>query len=190
MMYAPRGFAHAILTRRARHRGDLFRQRALRAGRGARLALERPALRPRWPIAPQEVSAKDASWPDFDPDLSRRRDVEELRVRVLLTGASSFTGFWFASRLAAAGAQVDGARCAAGRRLMTACAPSGCGGSPRCAEIVADCPFGAERFVDLIRARVVRRPLPPRRRGARLPRRRFRRARRRRRQHPQHRARR
>jgi nucleoside-diphosphate-sugar epimerase len=73
-------------------------------------------------------------------------------VKILFTGASSFTGFWFARQLKAAGAQVtaalrgapetyQGVRAGRARRLAQE------------AEIVADCPFGSARFVELIRAR-------------------------------------
>jgi UDP-glucose 4-epimerase len=73
-------------------------------------------------------------------------------VKILFTGASSFTGFWFAGRLAAAGAEVtaalrgrpatyQGVRAERVSRLAHA------------VEIAPDCPFGGERFVDLIRAR-------------------------------------
>ena len=73
-------------------------------------------------------------------------------MKVLITGASSFTGFWFVNQLAAAGAQVTAALRGA---------PAGYGGvraerlrrlAPS-AEIVADCAFGGERFVGLLRAR-------------------------------------
>jgi UDP-glucose 4-epimerase len=67
-------------------------------------------------------------------------------MKVLFTGASSFTGYWFVNRLAAEGAQVtaalrsvpEGLRAERVRGLR--------------AEIVADCAFGTERFVELIRA--------------------------------------
>ncbi|MDQ0512171.1 NAD-dependent epimerase/dehydratase family protein [Ancylobacter amanitiformis] len=70
-------------------------------------------------------------------------------MKVLLTGASSFTGYWFAEALAKAGAQVvapltagradyaEGARAQRVARLGTV------------AEIVEHAPFGSERFLDL-----------------------------------------
>ncbi len=70
-------------------------------------------------------------------------------MKVLLTGASSFTGYWFADALSAAGAHVvaplraaaasygEGARAERVRRLKTV------------AEIVDEAPFGSPRFLDL-----------------------------------------
>jgi len=69
-------------------------------------------------------------------------------VRILLTGASSFTGLWFARALSAAGHEVttplrrsaadyDGLR---GMRVSELA---------RVAEIVWDCPFGGSRFLEL-----------------------------------------
>ena len=73
-------------------------------------------------------------------------------MKVLFTGASSFTGFWFVRELAASGAEVTAAlRGAPGAyagvraeraRLL-----------PQWAEIVPDCGFGSERFVALLRSR-------------------------------------
>jgi UDP-glucose 4-epimerase len=73
-------------------------------------------------------------------------------MKVLLTGASSFTGYWFARALAQAGAHVvaplrdavanyrDGARAERVRRLSEA------------AEIVEAAPFGSDRFIELAKA--------------------------------------
>lgn len=72
-------------------------------------------------------------------------------MKVLLTGASSFTGYWFARELAAAGHHVvaplrgaegtyEGLR---GRRVAAL---------GDCAEIVWSCPFGETRFIDLVDA--------------------------------------
>jgi nucleoside-diphosphate-sugar epimerase len=70
-------------------------------------------------------------------------------VRILLTGASSFTGYWFARALAAAGHHVVAPlRAAAGTysgvRAMRVSDLSGC------AEIAWESPFGETRFLDLI----------------------------------------
>jgi nucleoside-diphosphate-sugar epimerase len=73
-------------------------------------------------------------------------------VKVLFTGASSFTGFWFARELAAAGAEVTAALRGApaeysGMRAerVRLLAPA--------VEIAPDCAFGSARFVALIRGR-------------------------------------
>ena len=72
-------------------------------------------------------------------------------MKVLLTGASSFTGYWFAHALHTAGAHVvaplraasssyaEGTRAERVRRLAAV------------AEIVGEAPFGSERFLDLAR---------------------------------------
>lgn len=68
-------------------------------------------------------------------------------MKILLTGASSFTGLWFARNLAANGHTVtaplkakdySGLR---GRRVAEL---------SRVAEIVEECPFGSSRFLDLV----------------------------------------
>ncbi|MFD2676334.1 NAD-dependent epimerase/dehydratase family protein [Camelimonas lactis] len=73
-------------------------------------------------------------------------------MKVLLTGASSFTGYWFAHSLAAAGVHVvaplrlgvadygDGIRAERVRRLA------------RVSEIVEHSSFGSDRFLDIARA--------------------------------------
>jgi nucleoside-diphosphate-sugar epimerase len=70
-------------------------------------------------------------------------------VRILLTGGSSFTGLWFARSLAAKGHAVVAPLRASGyaglrgdrvRELR------------RVAEVVEDCPFGSDRFLDLASA--------------------------------------
>ncbi len=67
MMYVPRGFAHAILTlepnTEALYLVSAFY--APEAERGVRW--NDPRFGIAWPLAPGEVSAKDAAWPDFDP---------------------------------------------------------------------------------------------------------------------------
>ncbi|CBS91500.1 NAD-dependent epimerase/dehydratase family protein [Azospirillum lipoferum] len=69
-------------------------------------------------------------------------------MRILLTGASSFTGLWFAQALSAAGHEVT----APLRR--SAVEYSGLRGTrvselARVAEVVWDCPFGGTRFLEL-----------------------------------------
>jgi UDP-glucose 4-epimerase len=73
-------------------------------------------------------------------------------MKVLLTGASSFTGYWFAHELSRAGRHVvaplrgapqdyrEGTRAERVRRLSAL------------AEVVDDAPFGSDRFLDLAKA--------------------------------------
>jgi len=66
MMYVPRGFAHGILTLSDEAEllylvSDFY---APREERGIRWNDSKFKIS--WPIEPQEVSAKDAAWPDFD----------------------------------------------------------------------------------------------------------------------------
>ncbi len=74
-------------------------------------------------------------------------------MKILLTGASSFTGYWFASTLAGAGHTIvapltraadayEGVRRERVIRLNA------------CAQIVENCPFGSETFTDLVRGGV------------------------------------
>ena len=67
MMYAPRGFAHAILTLEDNSEALYFSSALYTSEqeRGVRWDDARFAIR--WPIEPVEISAKDAAWPDFDP---------------------------------------------------------------------------------------------------------------------------
>ena len=70
-------------------------------------------------------------------------------MRVLLTGASSFSGYWFAAKLHAAGfdvvAPLRGAVSAyagvRGERVRKLAAVT---------TVVPDCPFGSSRFMDLL----------------------------------------
>jgi nucleoside-diphosphate-sugar epimerase len=73
-------------------------------------------------------------------------------VKILLTGASSFTGFWFAGRLAEAGHEVVAALRGspggyAGVRAQRAALLG------QSAEVVPGCAFGDPAFLDLIAAR-------------------------------------
>jgi dTDP-4-dehydrorhamnose 3,5-epimerase len=76
MMYVPRGFAHAILTLTDDTEAvylvsDFY---APAEERGVRW--NDPWLGIDWPIEPNEISPKDAAWPDFDPEF---HGVERLR---------------------------------------------------------------------------------------------------------------
>jgi dTDP-4-dehydrorhamnose 3,5-epimerase len=67
MMYVPRGFAHAILTLE-RDTEAIYLVSAHYAPAEERgLRWNDPRFAIAWPCAPQEISAKDAGWPDFDP---------------------------------------------------------------------------------------------------------------------------
>src|SRR3984957_2725068 len=85
-------------------------------------------------------------------ELSWRRAAEAVRVRVLLTGASSFTGFWFAKTLTEANVEVvaplrgkpeDYSGVRAERVAVL----------KHWAQVVPECPFGGDRFLELARSR-------------------------------------
>lgn len=76
MMYVPRGFAHGILTLTDDAEllylvSDFY---APGEERGIRWDDRHFAIE--WPLEPTEISAKDAAWPDFDPE---GHGVEKLR---------------------------------------------------------------------------------------------------------------
>jgi dTDP-4-dehydrorhamnose 3,5-epimerase len=76
MMYVPRGFAHAILTL-TDDAEAIYLVSAFYAPEQERgLRWNDPAIRIEWPIDPEEVSPKDATWPDFDPAFL---EVEQMR---------------------------------------------------------------------------------------------------------------
>ncbi len=79
MMYVPRGFAHAILTLTPDVEAIYLvsAHYAPAAERGLRW--NDPRLGVAWPMVPQEISAKDANWPDFDADW---HGVDQLRAFV------------------------------------------------------------------------------------------------------------
>lgn len=70
-------------------------------------------------------------------------------MKILLTGGSSFTGLWFARSLNARGhavvAPLKGNEYSGLRGIRVA-------QLKQVAEVVEDCPFGSERFLDLVRA--------------------------------------
>jgi len=67
MMYVPRGFAHAILTL-ADDTEALYLVSDFYAPDQERgIRWNDPRFAVEWPIAPTEISPKDAAWPDFDP---------------------------------------------------------------------------------------------------------------------------
>lgn len=67
MMYVPRGFAHAILTL-ADDTEALYLVSDFYSPENERgIRWNDPRFNIAWPIAPAEISEKDATWPDFDP---------------------------------------------------------------------------------------------------------------------------
>ncbi len=76
MMYVPRGFAHGLLTLEDNTEA-LYLVSAFYAPeceRGVRW--NDPQFGIQWPIAPAEISAKDAGWPEFEPEF---HGIERLR---------------------------------------------------------------------------------------------------------------
>ena len=96
MMYVPRGFGHGFVTL-TDHVEALYLDSAFYSPEAERgLRWNDPAIGIDWPAEPQEMSDKDRKWPDLNPKypwcgIDARPD-----VNILLTGASSFTGYWFA----------------------------------------------------------------------------------------------
>lgn len=76
MMYVPRGCAHGFITMTDDTEAFYFVSAfyAPQEERGVRWNDPRAAIE--WPIEPVEISAKDAAWPDFDPEFHA---VERLR---------------------------------------------------------------------------------------------------------------
>ena len=68
LMYAPRGFAHAILTL-ADDTEALYLVSDYYAPKEERgIRYNDPKFGVQWPIEPVEISDKDRNWPDFDPE--------------------------------------------------------------------------------------------------------------------------
>jgi len=67
MMYVPQGFAHAILTLEDNSEALYFSSAFYASERERGVRWNDPRFAIRWPIPPSEISAKDSSWPDFDP---------------------------------------------------------------------------------------------------------------------------
>lgn len=68
MMYAPRGFAHGLLTLEDSSEALYLASTpyAPDCERGVRW--NDPFFNVQWPIEPAEISGKDAGWPGFDPE--------------------------------------------------------------------------------------------------------------------------
>jgi dTDP-4-dehydrorhamnose 3,5-epimerase len=76
MMYVPRGFAHALLTLEENSEALYLASNFYVPDCERGLRWNDPKFGVEWPIEPAEISAKDAAWPDFDPEFHR---VERLR---------------------------------------------------------------------------------------------------------------
>ena len=96
MLYVPRGLRARVHDPRGRDRGLLLRGQLLRAECGAGHSVERPPVRDR--VAPRAVGPLRQG-----PRASRLRrrppPPRDVLMRILLTGASSFTGLWFVEAL-------------------------------------------------------------------------------------------
>lgn len=68
MMYVPRGFAHAILTLEDNCEALYFSSAFYAPEHERGVRWNDPRFAVAWPVPPAEISAKDASWPDFDPE--------------------------------------------------------------------------------------------------------------------------
>ena len=68
MMYVPRGFAHAILTLTNEAEAIYFVSTFYSPEQERGVRWNDPAIGIEWPIQPAEISPKDASWPDLDPE--------------------------------------------------------------------------------------------------------------------------
>ena len=66
-------------------------------------------------------------------------------MRILFTGASSFTGYWFVRELTGTRPSLPVVATAATR----VCAPNACGGCANCARLRFDCAFGNDDFLAL-----------------------------------------
>jgi dTDP-4-dehydrorhamnose 3,5-epimerase len=76
MMYAPRGFAHGMLTLADDSEVLYLASDFYDPGRERGIRWNDPHFAIAWPSGPTEISAKDASWPDFDREF---HDVDALR---------------------------------------------------------------------------------------------------------------
>jgi dTDP-4-dehydrorhamnose 3,5-epimerase len=76
MMYVPRGFAHAILTLTDDTEAFYLVSEFYGPEQERGIRWNDPNFVVSWPIAPADISAKDAQWPDFDPVF---HGIEQLR---------------------------------------------------------------------------------------------------------------
>ena len=68
MMYVPRGFAHGFVTLTEDSEAFYFVSAPYAPPQERGLRFDDPWFSAKWPVQPTEVSAKDGSWPAFDPD--------------------------------------------------------------------------------------------------------------------------
>src|SRR5690242_19261820 len=68
MMYVPRGFAHATLTLEDDSEALYFSSAFYAPEQERGVRWDDPHFAIHWPIPLTEISAKDASWPDFDSE--------------------------------------------------------------------------------------------------------------------------
>ena len=146
MIFVPQGFAHGIITltddTEAFYLVNAFY--APEQERGFRF--DDPRFRHRLAAAARRSFAQGRQLAGLRPRLPRHRTLARPDVRILLTGGSSFTGLWFARSLAARG---HTRRCPAQGQRLFGLARRPRGRARRVAEVVEDCPFGSDRFLDL-----------------------------------------
>jgi dTDP-4-dehydrorhamnose 3,5-epimerase len=68
MMYAPRGFAHGMLTLVDNSEVLYLVSDFYDPGRERGIRWDDPHFAINWPMSPTEISPKDANWPNFDPE--------------------------------------------------------------------------------------------------------------------------
>lgn len=68
MLYVPRGFAHGFVTLTDDAEAVYLVSDPYAPTLERGLRWNDPAIGIRWPVEPIEVSPKDSSWPDFDPE--------------------------------------------------------------------------------------------------------------------------
>jgi dTDP-4-dehydrorhamnose 3,5-epimerase len=76
MMYAPRGFAHGLITLTDDTEAFYLVSNFYGPQEERGIRYNDPRFKIAWPIAPVEISDKDKSWPDFDPGF---HGIEQLR---------------------------------------------------------------------------------------------------------------
>ena len=149
MMYVPRGFGHGFVTLTPNVEAFYLDSAFYAPGEERGLRWNDPAISDRMAGRANRDVGQGPQLARSRRQVPRRGTYARPWMKVLLTGASSFTGYWFASALNEAGANVvaplrgaladyrEGARAERVRRLSSA------------AEIVETAPFGSDRFFAL-----------------------------------------